>query len=354
MQKIFNKEISYIFYFFPAFLILGPAIPDIILLLFHYFFNLLYFQQKFKLFKNKIFFYYLIFLIIFVISSLLSDLKIISLKTSLFHFRFIVFSFFFYFLIKKNIDFFKNFFPILLATLLITTIDGYYQFFFDVNLLGFDRPYANQRLSGFFNDEWILGSYLVRILPLLLCAYFLYPKKNNLLMLMFIFLYGTLIFLSGERTSFFLLLIFLFLLILFLEIKKIFKIFALLLVILIPVIIININDNIKERMFYQVLVGFGIFEDIPTAEGRKIECCKMPKYLFSFHTKHYEVGLRMFLDKPLFGHGPKSFRYKCHYFETDIGCSVIHTIVIFNYYLSQGFKFYNGFNGIFFILYLTN
>ena len=29
----------------------------------------------------------------------------------------------------------------------------------------------------------------------------------------------------------------------------------------------------------------------------------------------------MFLDKPLFGHGPKSFRYKCHYFETDIGCS---------------------------------
>ena len=115
-------------------------------------------------------------------------------------------------------------------------------------------------------DSWKLSC---GILPLLLCAYFLYPKKNNLLMLMFIFLYGTLIFLSGERTSFFLLLIFLFLLILFLEIKKIFKIFALLLVILIPVIIININDNIKERMFYQVLVGFGIFEDIPTAEAEK-------------------------------------------------------------------------------------
>ena len=323
MQKIFNKEISYIFYFFPAFLILGPAIPDIILSAFSLLFLIYCISSKnLKLFKNKIFFYYLIFWLILVISSLLSDLKIISLKTSLFHFRFIVFSFFFYLLIKKNIDFFKNFFPILLATLLITTIDGYYQFFFDVNLLGFDRPYANQRLSGFFNDEWILGSYLVRILPLLLCAYFLYPKKNNLLMLIFIFLYGTLIFLSGERTSFFLLLIFLFLLILFLEIKKIFKIFALLLVILIPVIIISINDNIKERMFYQVLVGFGIFEDTPTAEGRKIECCKMPKYLFSLgHTKHYEVGLRMFLDKPLFGHGPKSFRYKCHYFETDIGCS---------------------------------
>ena len=92
--------------------------------------------------------------------------------------------------------------------------------------------------------------------------------------------------------------------------------------ILIPIIIININVNIKERMFNQVLVGFGIFEDIPTNEGRKIKCCKMPKYIFSLgHTKHYEVGLRMFFDKPLFGHGPKSFRYKCHLFETDIGCS---------------------------------
>ena len=48
----------------------------------------------------------------------------------------------------------------------------------------------------------------------------------------------------------------------------------------------------------------------------------MPKYLFSLgHSKHYEVAFKMFSDKPLFGHGLKSFRYKCHKFQVDIGCS---------------------------------
>tara|TARA_B100000989_G_C19239738_1_gene343488 strand:- start:136 stop:582 length:447 start_codon:yes stop_codon:yes gene_type:complete len=48
----------------------------------------------------------------------------------------------------------------------------------------------------------------------------------------------------------------------------------------------------------------------------------MPKYIFSLgHTKHYEVAYKMFLDKPLFGHGLKSFRYKCKDFQKDIGCS---------------------------------
>ena len=74
---------------------------------------------------------------------------------------------------------------------------------FDQNILGFDRPYANQRLSSFFNDEWILGSYLVRIFPLFLCVYILNPKKNNFLLFLFVFLYCLLIFLTGERASFF-------------------------------------------------------------------------------------------------------------------------------------------------------
>ncbi len=325
MQKIFDKKVSYLIYFFPLFLILGPAIPDLILSLFSILF--LYYcllNKNFKLFKNKIFYCYLIFWIIIVLSSILSDLKVISLKQSLFHIRFLIFGFFLYLLIKKNDDFFKNFFPFFFLTLLVTVIDGYYQFFFDVNLLGFERPYANQRLSGFFGDEWILGSYLLRILPIFLCVYFLNPRKNNFLLLIFIFFYVILIFLSGERTSFFLLIFFILILIIFLRFSKVYKISALILLLIIPITIININEDMRERMFNQIFVGFGIFEEKPTdgENPRKIICCKMPKYIFSLgHTKHYEVAYKMFLDKPLFGHGLKSFRYKCKDFQKDIGCS---------------------------------
>ena len=252
----------------------------------------------------------------------MSDSKLLSLKSSVFHIRFVIFGHFLYLLIQKNNDFFKNFFPILFITIFVVLLDGFYQFFFDVNILGFERPYANQRLSGFFDDEWILGSYLVRLLPLFLCVYILSEKKNNILFSIFFFFYCLLIFLTGERASFFLLIVFLSILFIFFQIRKIYKLMALIFIFVVPLFVISINENMKERMFNQVFISLGIFEDIPGENGRKIKCCKIPKYIFSYgHSKHYEVAFKMFLAKPILGHGLKSFRYKCHDFQVDIGCS---------------------------------
>lgn len=324
IEKIFNKKITYLIYFLPLFLVAGPAIPDMIIS----FLSILFIaycliKKETDIFKNKIIFFYFIFWIIIIFSSLNSDLKIISLKQSLFHVRFLIFAFFLYLLIKNNKNFFKNFFPIIFITLLVVVIDGYYQYFFDVNLLGFEKPYSNLRLSGFFKDEWILGSYLVRILPIFLCIYILSSNKNNILILLFVPIYGLLIFLSGERASFFLLIIFTFLTLIFFNMKKIYKFSIISMIIFLPLIIISNNENMKERMFNQVLISIGIFEKIPTTSNspRIIKCCKLPEHIFSLgHSKHYEVGIRMFLDKPFFGHGLKSFRYKCHEFQVDIGC----------------------------------
>ena len=325
IEKIFDKKICYLVYFLPMFLVTGPAIPDIIISILSILF-IIYcvFHKEFKLFNNKFFKIYLIFWVIINISSLQSDFIFISLKSSFFHIRFLIFGFFLYYLIIKNNNFFENFFPILTLTLAVVIFDGYYQYFFDKNILGFDRPYSNQRLSGFFNDEWILGSYLVRIFPLFLCVYILNTKKNNLLIFLFIFFHSLLIFLTGERASFFLLVILFFIFFIFLDLNKVYKFFILFLLFLIPVLVININENMKERMFNQVFISLGIFEDIPgtSTKPRQVKCCKIPKYLFSLgHSKHYEVAFKMFLDKPIFGHGSKSFRYKCHKFQEDIGCS---------------------------------
>ena len=223
IEKIFDKKFFYLVYFLPMFLVTGPAIPDMIistLSVLFIIYCILY--KELKVFNNIYCKFYLIFWAIIVSSSLLSDIVFISLKSSFFHIRFLIFGCFLYYLIKKNSNFFKSFFPILTLTLIVVVFDGYYQYFFDQNVLGFNRPYANQRLSGFFNDEWILGSYLVRIFPLFLCVYILNPKKNNFLLFLFVFLYCLLIFLTGERASFFLLAI-LFYIFHFLRFKKIYK-----------------------------------------------------------------------------------------------------------------------------------
>lgn len=325
IEKILDKKFCYIIYFIPIFLIAGPAIPDILISTISIFFVIYCItNKKIEFLKNKVTYSYLVFWSIIIFSSLISDLKFISLKQSIFHVRHLIFAYFLFLLIKNNHNFFKNFFPILFLTLLVVVIDGYYQYFFDVNTIGYDRPYANQRLSGFFNDEWILGSYLVRMFPILICVYILYTNKNKYFFLLFVPIYSLLIFLTGERTSFFLLLIFITLLLTFLNIKKIHKFLIVGLIIIIPLIVVNINEDMKDRMFYQVVVSLGIMEDVPATENkpRQIKCCKIPKHLFSYgHSKHYEVAIKMFLDKPFFGHGLKSFRYKCQNFQKDIGCS---------------------------------
>ena len=65
------------------------------------------------------------------------------------------------------------------------------------------------RVSSFFGDELKMGSYLVRLFPILLSLYFFVfndksIKEKLYINIFFLFLLQTSIFLSGERTSFFL------------------------------------------------------------------------------------------------------------------------------------------------------
>ena len=83
------------------------------------------------------------------------------------------------------------------------SIDAIFQFAFGINLFGFESI-QKSRISGVFGDEYILGSYLSRLLPIYL---FLNYINNNF---NFVFNYKSVsiinlvivaVFLSGERTS---------------------------------------------------------------------------------------------------------------------------------------------------------
>ena len=92
----------------------------------------------------------------------------------------------------------------MLLTISYVTFDGYIQHF-GFNTLGFEKPVETGRISGIFGSEHILGSYLSKTLPLF-CALIFYKNFKNKLKINFInilvFLICFLVFLSGERAAF--------------------------------------------------------------------------------------------------------------------------------------------------------
>ena len=283
------------------FLIWGPFFPDLIVSISALFF-------LFYLLKNNNFYYFgkkpfIIFLAFCIISSLISlEAKDISLsiKSSLFYFRIGIFSCFIWYLIDRDKNILTYFYYVLILCFSALVIDGYIQYFTGVNLSGF--KISGNRISSFFGNELIMGSYLSRLFPLLF-ALFLVKKKQKFEIYFIGFLFilvDVLIFMSGERSAFFFLnLSTVFIIILIKEYQK-FRLITFIISI-ICVLILSLNSSVlNDRMFKGPAQDMGIIKHSSEA------------VIFSKnHDSLIRTALNMFKDQPLFGHGPKMFRVIC-------------------------------------------
>ena len=300
--KFDNNIIKYSIILIPFFLITGPFIPDLIVSSIAIYF--LYYSLKFKnfiIFKNKYFKVFLVFLLICILSSLLSEHKLYSIKTSSTYFRFGIFVFVFYLVLSKDESLLFKLWIVLFLCYLSLTLDGFYQFFFKENILGFK---ANEiRLSSFFGDELILGSYLSRFFPLFYGLYLLPSINKRLKYKIFINLLITLsvvlIYLSGERTAFFFICASLLFLTITLNSNKKALFYKILIIIISIMIFFNFNQSTKQRMINQTIDQIGL-------KSEKI-------YIFSReHEGHYLVAIDLIKSNLLFGIGPKNFRKYCY------------------------------------------
>ena len=137
-------------------------------------------------------------------------------------------------------------------------VDSYIQYIFGTNLLGYPVS-SSSRLGGLFGDEKILGSFLVRLLPLLLFFYFdqkiIETRIKKYLILLMVFTL-VLIFLSGERAAYLFSILSIFYILLL--INKI-RLLAILSLIFSSIIIFSqlyFNDSIKNRMINITYEGF--------------------------------------------------------------------------------------------------
>ena len=277
------------------FLILGPFFSDLIVSLSSLIF-LVY------VFKNKLFFYFtkgpIIIFFIFcayciLVSIFVAKDMMLSFESSLFYFRIGVFSCLIWHLIEQDKKILNYFYFLLVISILALIVDGYIQFFTGTNILGL--PKKGPRISSFFGDEKIMGSYISRLIPLLF-ALFVVKKKKKLevyFMFFFFFLLSGLVLISGERAAFaFYCLSFIFILIFMKGYEKLRIILSVGSAIVI-IIIISSFDQVKNRMVSD-----------PTNT--------ITKSIFTpAHDSLIRTAYNMFKDKPLIGHGPKMFRVIC-------------------------------------------
>jgi O-antigen ligase len=277
------------------FLIWGPFFPDLIVSLSALIFLFYVVRKKdFYYFNNKpliIFFIFCAYCIL--VSIFVAKDMMLSFESSLFYFRIGVFSCLIWYLVEQDKKILTYFYYALVISFLALIVDGYIQFFTGTNILGL--PKAGDRISSFFGDQLIMGSYLSRLFPLLFALFIVKEKKKLELyfMILFFLLLSGLVLISGERAAFaFYCLSFLFILIFMKGYAKL-RIAVSVGSAIVIIIIISSFDQVKNRMISD-----------PTNT--------MAKSIFTpAHDSLIRTAYNMFLDKPLVGHGPKMFRVIC-------------------------------------------
>jgi len=299
------------------FLIWGPFFPDLIVSLSSLVFLFYIIKNKnFYYFNNKPFIIFIIFCLYCIFVTLLrAEDKSLSFESSLFYFRIGVFACLIWYLIEKDKNILKYFYYALVICFSVLVVDGYLQFFTGSNILGF--KYSGSRISSLFGDELIMGSYLSRLFPLLFALFLIKEKyKYEIYYIGVLFiLVDILIYISGERASFFFLnLSTIFIIILIKEYQK-FRLITFLIALILIVGLTLSSDKLSNRMIKGPAKSMGLVKD---AQSKNI--------FTAIHDSLIRTAFNMFKDKPILGHGPKMFRKICsnEKYATGISACMTH------------------------------
>ena len=298
------------------FLIWGPFFPDLIVSLSSIIFLFYVIKNKdFYYLNNKPFIIFIIFCLYCIFITLLrAENKLLSFESSLFYFRIGLFSCLIWYLIDQDKNILKYFYYSLIICFTVLGIDGYFQFFSGSNILGF--PFKGSSISSLFGDDLIMGPYLSRLF-LLLFALFLIKEKHKYevyyIGILFI-LVDILIYISGERASFFFLnLSTIFIIILIKEYQK-FRLITFLIALLLIVGLTLSSDKLSNRMIKGPVQSMGF---VKNAQSKNI--------FTPSHDSLIKTAFNMFKDKPILGHGPKMFRKICNNEKYATGASSCDT-----------------------------
>lgn len=351
LNKISLKNLNYLlFLLIPLSFIIGIAAVNIVLFLISILLitNLIKEKKIQILFENttfKIFIFFLIYA--FLVTSINSEKFLVSdLIKIVAYIKYIMLYFFIsYVYLNLDIEKKKLFFKFNLLLLVVFLIDLFFQYLTGSNFLGYepgmcfkgnsyfilnslkveyDDGYICQRFAGLFNQEFIAGTFLLIFGSILI--FLKYSKKNNLALFGYINLLIFFILITGDRTPLLLVLssVFLFFII-NLEFRKyLFIWICSSIVVFFILILLNPQLYVRYAYVYDKVtnkVSLENFKNIKnqseSVENKKADSKNnlTDKILHNFYNTpwgaHYVVSSELIKDKPIFGHGLKTFRKKC-------------------------------------------
>ncbi len=306
LDRRFHLEniIIFLIILLPVLLISGPFLPDLVITISAIYSLYLIFLKKNifiskKIESKKIIIFLILFWLYIIISSIFSNFVLLSLKTSFFYIRFILFLILFnYFLTKYENKIIKYFFISSSAGFLFLIFDAYIQYFIGHDLFMNQKPY--QRLTATFGDEQIVGSFVSKFMPFYI-GLLIMLNKNRYFIFFTILISCLITFLSGERSATFYVFVYSLVIVFFLNFDQKKNFFIFLLIIFSSYFtFLTFDKDLKKRHLLS-------FETIFDFKENKFT-------LFSeAHEYHYLSAYNIFLDNKILGSGPKTYRYECRY-----------------------------------------
>lgn len=326
MEFIKNKLTSVNIFFLsllPLALASGPAVIEILAASIIIIFFLSKNQIKFDKYEILIFFFYFLL----ILSSLNSEFKLHSLKSSLFLIRFIILYYVFkYYFQNYSVKILNITFLVLNFTFIFLLFDGFYQYFLGNSFFGTEMI-SPGRMVMHFRDESIMGGYLSKMLPIYIGIWAWNFKKNNFksnaLILILVLLVLLCIILSNERTATIFILSYLIIVILISNLNLKNKFFIFFSIILLLFTVVFYVPSVKER-YLKITINEimgkndGMISDneIVLRDGQNnflnLKLNEKNIYLFSTaHEASIRTAINMFINNILLGVGPNNFRLLC-------------------------------------------
>ena len=312
--------IKYLLLLIPFFLVTGPFLPDLCVVVISIITIVHIFKEKeFHYFKNAIFYFFVCFWLNSFLVTLYNfyfnnfGLEKNSIINSFFYFRFIFFSIAICKVFSEDETFKRLLFLSISACLILLIIDSHFQLFFGKNLINLERDISG-RISSFFGDELVLGSYTLRFLFISLCLFFLLNIKSKLKKIIFFFVFifsVSVIFISGERSSLILLFVGMLISSILFDFKLRHLLIGFVVVASLSFTVINFDDGVKKRLIDRTLLEGGISttDTHATLNGKK----------FSFYAQQFNYFLTSYniFKENNFGSGNKSFPTLCKKYRAD-------------------------------------
>ena len=304
----FTNIQKYLIFFLPISLVIGSAAININIVLIDILFLIFFFFKKIDLEKivKKALIFIFLFLLINNLFSLHSDLSLRGSAGLIKHILlFLALVTFF----ERNSIHRNVFYKIILYTVLAVSIDTLVQYNFGTSITGsIVQESHGYRLSGPFGTEYVVGAYLSKLLYIGFIAICLNTQKKIYIFLYLIWIVG-IIFLTNERSAFYISILSLFGLLVLFRASIGFKFIIICVVISLGSILLMSNPGFKKKYIDHTMHEFGFGEKLHQVNDKKK--FKYSSFLDSRYGAHFLTSYEIFKDHYIIGSGIKTFRKVC-------------------------------------------